>query len=123
MFVHVLFLEFIIADLALASHSIKSITLSSSKLLAPVLEAHPPSAIIIHAFLLPQLLELIYDSSERTTDHIIIVLGEPSAHTMASVASNVKVFKFGDVEREGFKVERILSPVPSQHPSLILSSA
>ncbi|KAF8876510.1 hypothetical protein CPB84DRAFT_1795786 [Gymnopilus junonius] len=105
-------LEFIVADLALASHSINSITLSSSKLLAPVLEAHPPSAIITHAFLLPQLLELIYDSSERTTEHIIIVVGDPSSQTMASVASNVKLFKFGELEREGFKVEKVLSPAP-----------
>ncbi|KAF8964661.1 hypothetical protein BDZ97DRAFT_1814951 [Flammula alnicola] len=105
-------LEFVVADLALASHSVKSITLSSSSLLSPVLEAHPPSAIITHAFLLPQLLELIYDSSERQTEHTIVVVGEPSAQTMASVASNVKVLKFAELEREGFKVEKILSPLP-----------
>ncbi|KDR73413.1 hypothetical protein GALMADRAFT_212330 [Galerina marginata CBS 339.88] len=105
-------LEFIVADLALASHSISSITLSSSKLLSPVLDAHPPSAIVTHAFLLPQLLELIYDSSEHQTEHTIIVVGEPTPQAMASVASNVKVYKFAELEREGFKVEKILSPLP-----------
>ncbi|KAF8160591.1 hypothetical protein BJ912DRAFT_1150914 [Pholiota molesta] len=105
-------LEFIVADLALASHSIKSITLSSSTLLSAVLDTHQPSAIITHAFLLPQLLELIYDSDGRHTEHTFIVVGEPTPQVMASVASNVKVLKFADLEHEGFKVEKILSPVP-----------
>ncbi|KAF9476592.1 hypothetical protein BDN70DRAFT_882203 [Pholiota conissans] len=105
-------LEFIVADLALASHSIKSITLSSSTLLSAVLESHQPSAIITHAFLLPQLLELIYDSDARHIEHTLVVVGEPSVQAMASVASNVKVLKFADLEHEGFKAEKILSPVP-----------
>ncbi|KIM48939.1 hypothetical protein M413DRAFT_438115 [Hebeloma cylindrosporum] len=105
-------LEFIVADLALASHSITSITLSSANLLSPVLDSHSPSAIITHAFLLPQLLELIYDSPDRQSQHILILVGEPSTQAMASVASNVTVLKFADLEREGFKVEKILSPLP-----------
>lgn len=103
-------IEFIIADLALASHSITSYTLSSPTLLPTVLESYPPSAILTHAFLLPQLLEHIYETSEQTVEHTIIVVGEPSAQTMASVASNIKVLKFAEVEREGVKVEKIISP-------------
>ncbi|KAF9002020.1 acetyl-CoA synthetase [Cyathus striatus] len=106
-------LEFVISDLALAAHSILSLTLSSTNLLAPILESHPPSAIITHAFLLPQILELIYDSGEQNGQHTIIVVGDPSAEAMASVASKVKVLRFTDVEREGFKVEKIMSPVPN----------
>jgi long-chain acyl-CoA synthetase len=82
-------IEFIIADLALASHSITSYTLSSPTLLPAVLESYPPSAILTHAFLLPQLLEHIYETSEQSVEHTIIVVGEPSAQTMASVASNI----------------------------------
>ncbi|TFK42886.1 hypothetical protein BDQ12DRAFT_676954 [Crucibulum laeve] len=105
-------LEFIVADMALASHCIPSFTLASSNLLSSVLESHPPSAIITHAFLLSQILELIYDAGEKTGHHTIIVVGEPSSQAMASVASNVKVLKFSEVEREGFKVEKVISPLP-----------
>lgn len=33
---------------------------------------------------------------------------------MASVASNIKVLKFAEVEREGVKVEKIISPLSSK---------
>ncbi|KAJ6546491.1 hypothetical protein DFH09DRAFT_1040107 [Mycena vulgaris] len=105
-------LEFIISDLALASHSIPSFTLASSSLLASVLESHPPSAIIIHASMLSQILELIYDAGEASRNHTIVVVGEPSSQAMASVASKVKVLKWADVEREGIRVEKIISPLP-----------
>ncbi|RDB24239.1 Long-chain-fatty-acid--CoA ligase 5 [Hypsizygus marmoreus] len=114
-------IEFIISDLALASHSIQSFTLSSSKLLSYVLESHVPSAIITHADLLPQILELIYESDDRSGNHTIIVVGEPSARTMASVASNVKVLNFVDVEREGVKVEKIISPLPNANDIFTVS--
>ncbi|KAF8163006.1 hypothetical protein B0H34DRAFT_650803 [Crassisporium funariophilum] len=114
-------LEFVVADLALASHSINSLTLTSASLLSPVLESHPPSAIITHGFLLPQLLELIYDSGERTTEHIIVVVGDPSPQAMASVASNVKVLKFAELEREGNKAEKILSAPPKPNDVFTVS--
>ncbi|KAK7043635.1 hypothetical protein VNI00_008246 [Paramarasmius palmivorus] len=107
-------IEFLIADLALASHSITSFTLSDSTLLSGILESHSPTVLITHADLLPNLLELIYDShdGDNSKGWTIIVVGEPSARTMASVASNVKVLQWNDVEREGVRVEKILSPVP-----------
>ncbi|KAJ2933950.1 hypothetical protein H1R20_g3106, partial [Candolleomyces eurysporus] len=105
-------IEFLLADLALASHSIVSYTLSSSTLLPSVLESHRPNAIITHAFMLPKLLELVYDTSDRTVQHTIVVVGEPSPQALASVASNITILKFADVEREGVRVEKILSPIP-----------
>lgn len=105
--------EFIVADLGLSLHSIESITLASSTLLSAVLDAHTPNAIITHAFLLPHLLEHIYDSGNQHTQYTIVVVGEPSAQTKASVASNIKVLDFAEVEREGFKSQKILSTLPS----------
>ncbi|KAJ2917592.1 hypothetical protein MD484_g2778, partial [Candolleomyces efflorescens] len=105
-------IEFLLADLALASHSIVSYTLSSATLLSSVLESHRPNAIITHAFMLPQLLELVYENSDRTVQHTIVVVGEPSPQALASVASNITILKFADVEREGVRVEKILSPIP-----------
>lgn len=106
--------EFIVTDLALASHSITSLTLSSATLLSSVLESYAPSAIITHAFFLPQLLELIYETEEkRTTEYIIVAVGEPTPQAMSSVASNVKILSFANLEREGVKVEKVLSPLPS----------
>lgn len=104
--------EFIISDLALASHSILSYTLSSSKLLSYVIETHPNDAIITHASLLPQLLELIYDS-DVVRNHTIIVVGEPSKRDLASVASNIKVLEFSEVEREGIKTTKINTTLPN----------
>lgn len=109
------FEEFVVADLALASHSIHSLTVSSANLLSPILDAHPPSAIICHAFLLPHLLEFIYDTQGTQAERTIIVVGQPTTQTMASIASNVKVLNFEDVEREGAKSDKIFSPVPSMH--------
>ncbi|KAF6764871.1 acetyl-CoA synthetase [Ephemerocybe angulata] len=105
--------EFLLSDLALASHSILTYTLSSSTLLTPVLESHHPTAVITHAFMLPSLLELIYDHSDVSVQHTIIVVGEPSASALSSVASNVTVLNFADVEREGTRTQKILSPVPT----------
>ncbi|KAF8212433.1 hypothetical protein K438DRAFT_1567350 [Mycena galopus ATCC 62051] len=105
-------IEFIIADLALASHSIPSFTLSAANLLSSVLESHPPSAIITHASMLTQILELIYDAGEGGRNHTIVVVGDPSPQAMASVASKVNVLKWSDVEREGVRVEKIISPLP-----------
>ncbi|KAJ3781903.1 hypothetical protein GGU10DRAFT_93356 [Lentinula aff. detonsa] len=112
-------IEFLIADLALSSHSIPSMTLAASNLLSPVLDTHPPSAIITHAEFLPTLLELIYDAGEEGRHHTIVVVGEPSSRVMASVASKVKVLLWTDVEREGFKVPKIMSPLPK--PSDVFS--
>jgi long-chain acyl-CoA synthetase len=110
----------VISDLALASHSIPSFTLASSNLLASVLESHPPSAVITHASMLTQILELIYDAGEANRNHIIVVVGEPSPQAMASVASKVKVLKWADVEREGIRVEKIISPLPSESRIVLL---
>lgn len=63
--------------------------------------------------MLPQLLELIYDDNQAR-HHTIVVVGQPSAHALATVASKVKVLLWSDVEREGFRVEKIISPVPRE---------
>jgi long-chain acyl-CoA synthetase len=47
-------------------------------------------------------------------EYTIIVVGEPTKGTMASVASNLKILRFEDVEREGTKREKVLSPIPSE---------
>ncbi|EAU88139.1 acetyl-CoA synthetase [Coprinopsis cinerea okayama7 len=104
--------EFLLTDLALASHGIVSYTLSSAKLLSSVLDSHRPSAIVTHAAMLPGILELIYDSDERQNEYTIVVVDELPREVRAGVASNIKLLPFEDVEREGVRVEKILSPVP-----------
>ncbi|KAH9056648.1 acetyl-CoA synthetase-like protein [Lactarius vividus] len=68
-------IEFLITELALASHSIPSLTLASPSLLSPVLEAHPPTAVIVDASFLSHALELIYDLNE-SGHHFVVVVGE-----------------------------------------------
>ncbi|EKM55644.1 uncharacterized protein PHACADRAFT_161674 [Phanerochaete carnosa HHB-10118-sp] len=97
-------LEFLLSDLALASQSIPSFTLTSISLLSPVLDSHPPSAIITEAEFLPHLLELIYDTNEGS-HHTIIVIGEPDVKR-AQGLNQVRVLKFSELERQGALLEQ-----------------
>jgi len=105
-------LEFVIADLALAKHSIVSITLSSRKLLSRVLEVQPPSAIIVDADFLPHLLELIYDAKEH--DHKIIVVGQTDI-TRPKAARDVQILDWAQVEADGAQIASVV--IPPVHPS------
>jgi long-chain acyl-CoA synthetase len=104
--------EFLISDLALASHSIPSFTITSPSLLSPILESHPPTAIITHAHFLPNLLELIYDANE-SEHHTVIVVGDFDPKVLAKAGKTTKVLKWTDVEREGAQGETITSAPPS----------
>jgi len=104
-------IEFLISDLALASHSIASFTLASLSLLASVLESHPPSAIITEAKFVPHLLELIHDSNEGG-HHKIIVVG--SDQLSAKLLGAVQLYKWNDIESQGAKAApvELSSPAP-----------
>ncbi len=104
--------EFIITDFALAAHSITSVTLTSQELLKQVLETQQFSAIIATADIVPRVLEHIYASGTNSKAHTIVIAGEISPQVSASIASNIQVLKFSEVEREGVKVEKVLSQVP-----------
>ncbi|KAJ3559882.1 hypothetical protein NM688_g72 [Phlebia brevispora] len=106
--------EFVVSDLALASHSIPSFTLSSKSLLSPCLESHPPSAIITEAEFLPQLLELVYDIKEGS-HYPIIVVGEPKI----KVDDNMRVFKWEDIERRGAQLPEV--PPTASDPKQVFS--
>lgn len=103
--------EFLIADLALASHSIPSFTLSSLSLLSPVLDRHPPSAIITQVEFLPHLLELVYDSNEGS-HHTIIVVGDVNSVTLPR-STNVKIVHWDDIERGGAVANKPVLSAPS----------
>ncbi|KAF8267856.1 acetyl-CoA synthetase-like protein [Lactarius quietus] len=93
-------IEFLITELALASHSIPSLTLASPSLLSPVLEAHPPTAIIVDGGFLPHALELIYDLNE-SVHHFVIVVGEVDKAVISQAADRVKIVHWTDVETQG----------------------
>ncbi|EIN07825.1 acetyl-CoA synthetase-like protein [Punctularia strigosozonata HHB-11173 SS5] len=103
-------LEFILADLALASHAIPSFTLSSLALLSPVLDLHSPSAIITHAAFLPQLLELLCDARAQGEAHTVIALGTLPATLDLQRAPNVTVLSWSDVESAGVKASDKVAP-------------
>lgn len=103
-----IYAEFVIADLALAKHSVVSITLSSRKLLSRILEAHPPSAIIVGADFLPHLLELIYDAREH--DHKIIVVGRTDTNIQPKAAREVQILNWAQVEADGAQVANAAAP-------------
>ena len=111
-----LYAEFVIADLALAKHSIVSITLSSRRLLSRVLEDHPPSAIIVGADFLPHVLELIYDARER--DHKVIVVGRTDTDIRPKAASEVQVLNWTQVEADGAQVANVAAPLSVRKSSL-----
>ncbi|KAI0060819.1 acetyl-CoA synthetase-like protein [Artomyces pyxidatus] len=102
-------IEFLITDLALASHTIPSFTLSSPSLLSPVLEQHPPTAIVIDAGFLPSVLELIYESHEAS-HHVVIVVGEPKGKALEEASKQIKLVRWADIEAEGERGEQITTP-------------
>lgn len=113
--------EFLISDFALASHSIPSFTITVPSLLAPVLESHPPSAIITHAKFLPHVLELIYDSNE-SEHHTVIVVGDFDPNTVGKTGNSIKVLKWTDVESEG-SAGPIATSTPSTYSFTHLTSS
>ncbi|KAF7970736.1 hypothetical protein HWV62_23128 [Athelia sp. TMB] len=104
-------LEFLISDLALAAHSIPSFTLTAPALLSPVLETHPPTAIITAGAFLPHVLELIYDSRE-SEHHTVVVVGPYDANIAAKAGASIRVLRWADVEAEGARGELVVSAPP-----------
>jgi long-chain acyl-CoA synthetase len=109
--------EFVITELALASHSIPSLTLESSSLLSPVFEAHLPTAIIVHAHLLLHTLELIYELNEYG-NHFVIVVGEVDENVLPNATQHVKLVRWADLEAQGKEAPLITSPAPGECHSL-----
>ncbi|KAG1800858.1 uncharacterized protein HD556DRAFT_964734 [Suillus plorans] len=85
-------IEFIITDLALSEQSIASITLSSPKLLARVLEMHPPNAIITDKTFLPHVLKATSDAHERNHALIVVDWSQPS---------EILIHSWNDIESQG----------------------
>lgn len=106
-------IEFLIADLALAKHSITSMTLCSSKLLSRVLETHPPTAIITDAEFIPLLLEQIYDAAEH--DHKIIVVGKYEGKHHSESAGRVEVVPWAQIETDGANITEMV-PAGTKRP-------
>jgi len=104
-------IEFLITELALASHSIPSLTLASASLLSPVLEAHPPTAVIVDGGFLPHALELIYDLNE-SVHHFVIVVGEADKTVLSHASDRVKIVRWADVEAQGKEAVPVTSSTP-----------
>ena len=107
--------EFLITELALASHSIPSLTLSSPSLLSPVLESHFPSAIIVQGSLLPHTLELLYELNDFGRHSVVIVAGETDENVLSKASEQVKVVHWADIEAQGKEAPLITSPAPGSH--------
>jgi len=109
-------IDFVVTDLALASQSIPTFTISRLSLLSTVLENHPPSAIVTNAEFLPHILELIYDSNEHN-HHTVVVVGDLDADKdYTKIAKHVNLIRFNDVEKIGANVQ---SELPQIDPKTI----
>ena len=109
--------EFLITELALASHSIPSLTLSSPSLLSPVFESHFPSVIIVHSSLLLHTAELVYELNEYGK-HFVIVVGEADEKELSTATQHVKLARWADLEAQGKEAPLITSPAPGERRSL-----
>lgn len=111
--------EFLITDLALASQSIVSFTLSSFSLFKAALVKHAPQAIIIPKKLLEQVLDLI-EASGRSAQHFIIVLGvEKGSSTLHSVRTGIQIMRWEDIEEQG----KLLAKSDVEPPGVLLCSS
>lgn len=88
-------IEFVITDLALSEQSIASITLSSPKLLARVLEMHPPNAIITDNTYLPHVSKATQDAHQH--NHMLIVVDWLSRPVEIPIRSWNDVESYGTV--------------------------
>jgi long-chain acyl-CoA synthetase len=109
--------EFLVTELALASHSIPSLTLASASLLSPVLESHFPSAIIVQGSLLPHTLELIYELNDFGRHSVVIVVGETDENVLSKASEQVNVARWADIEAQGKAAPPITSPAPGDRHS------
>ncbi|KAI5123321.1 hypothetical protein M0805_009342 [Coniferiporia weirii] len=103
-------IDFLVADLALASQSIPSLTISSFTLLSSVLDMHPPSAIILHLHSLSHVLEQIAENSEYA-HHTLILVGEGDLPKIVEKLP-LKILWLADLERAGVKGETLQSLKP-----------
>jgi long-chain acyl-CoA synthetase len=104
--------EFLISDLALATHSIPSFTVTSPTLLASIFQSHKFKTIITSAEFFP-ILKISYESGKCGIQTIVVV-GDLEAEAATRAAwSGVNVFNFADVEALGAKMETVISPSPS----------
>lgn len=104
-------IEFLITELALASHSIPSLTLASLSLLSPVLESHPPTAVIVDGSFLSHALELIYDLNE-SLHHFVVVVGKADEAVLSQASERVKIVRWTDIEAQGKVAVPITGPTP-----------
>lgn len=77
-----------------------------------MLNKHPTSAIITTAEFVPRMLDLIYKSKAKSSHVTIIVVGEVSHQIAAGVASNIRLLRFSDVEKNGDHADRVLTSPP-----------
>lgn len=88
-------IEFLISDLALSEQSIASITLSSPKLLARVLERYPPDAIITDNTFLPHVLNAARDTYKLDGKLIVVDYLAPQS------GISMVIHSWNDVESHG----------------------
>lgn len=101
-----------ITDLALARQSIVSFTLSSFSLLIPTLELHAPTAIIVPAKFLEQILEHLADL-RQLAHHFLIVLGDEKGDGVRhSERSGIRILKWEDLEAKGKTLLKVSIPPP-----------
>jgi len=91
-------LEFLVADITFAATSITTMTISSSELLAEVLDNHPPSAIVTDSEFLSHIIEQIYDLIHHNPTAIIVV-GDPGS-VGAELTEDMVLLRFSDIEKD-----------------------
>jgi long-chain acyl-CoA synthetase len=116
------FAESLITELALASHSIPSLTLASPSLLYPVLESHPPSAIVVEGNFLLNVLESIYKLCELA-HHFIIVVGEADQKVLSKVPKQTRLAFWDHIEAQGMAGTTISSPAPRKSLSYFVQTS
>jgi len=83
-------------------------TITSPELLAEVLDAHSPSAIITDSEFLSHIIEQIYDLNQHHHTTVIVV-GDPGS-VGAKLVKEIDLLKFDDIEKEGVSAPVDLSP-------------
>ncbi|KAG9000980.1 hypothetical protein FRB94_005056 [Tulasnella sp. JGI-2019a] len=95
--------EFLLTDLALASLSIPTLTLTSLPLLTPTIETYPPTAIVVAFSMLDETLELIHEGEDHTVPVIIVVGDQNNISPEKSRKSGIKIHRWDDLVEGGVR--------------------
>ncbi|KAG8970346.1 hypothetical protein FRC03_009619 [Tulasnella sp. 419] len=109
--------EFVVTDLAFASLSVPTLTLTRLNILSSVLDTYPPSAIVVQLSFLDPTLELLSENKETQNITVIVVGDHNKWSDDKGKRAGVNVVRWEDLVEAGLKSEEALPKIDPPEPT------